>query len=298
MNDTTIPAHSHNVTDLNLDAISSALASGASPFGVANDIPFLLGSTGQFVLKFDTTTAPDRLSLTGGGTISDTNGYDFYVILPDVASVTGARTGGGIIMRTGPATSNGNASGPSGDFVLMTGASASAGTGSLNLFTGDAATVSGSIDLTTGAASATETRGDVLSKSRAFQQPPIRTAGTLNMKLGTQPTLLVQDLADPATGSTSFAQIRAIRVARVWAIKDTNAGGAGDQIVVKNNAGSTICTLDLNVAANTLVNPATILTANVAIAAAANLTYTVTKATNAGCTLFIEVVPTGEAAYA
>ena len=116
------------------------------------------------------------------------------------------------------------------------------------------------------------------------------------MSLGALPALLVQDLSDPASGDTSYAQVRSIRIARIYAIKDANAGGAGDQIVVKNNAGSTIATLNLNVAANTIVNPTTLTTANGTIAAGGNITFTTTKITNAGCTVFIEYLPTSEAA--
>lgn len=276
-----VSTHVHNVTDIPVTAIANEFARGTVPFALGDDVPIFFGTTAQFQMKLNSLTNPDQLGIGGANVPADINGYAIAIATPDASSVTGARTSGGITLATGNSANAGNNSGASGGLNFTTGNSTNGS--------------SGSITFQSGTANNTQSRGDLLLLTRGLQQPPIRTNGGLNMTLGAVPSLLVQDLADPASGDTTYAQVRAIRIARIYAIKDSNAGGAGDQIVIKNAAGSTISTLNLNVAANTVVTPSTLVTANGTIAAGANITFTTTKATNAGCTVFIEYVPTSEA---
>lgn len=181
---------------------------------------------------------------------------------------------GGINHTTGDADAAGQTS---GDFEFKTGDSVAGNTGGLTLRSGDAAAgIVGSINLYPGAGA---TPGNVRIGQIGVTTNATPNAAAVNSGLGQMLSAFCFRISVVTPGPLNVSPGYIGRIVDAMLVKETGAGGAGDQVDVATAAGI-VFTFDLNgVAADTIVRPTTLTSANSLLGAVDQITVTGTVAT-------------------
>lgn len=119
----------------------------------------------------------------------------------------------------------------------------------------------------------------------------VAAAGNTVGAIAVEYIIAVPDAATGTVDVTVDATVGKITVTSIRILKNASAGGVSDTIQVSNGTTATpLCeAVSINVAANTICTPTTMLTANAVITSAAFLRVTRTKASaaNVGCTVIV-----------